>query len=44
MPKSPSPYGTPSVREQPVKVIPNDPQPTVAAALKNSQAVLDKAK
>jgi hypothetical protein len=38
-----SPYGTPAVREQPVKFIPNDPAPTVAGSLKNSQAQVDKA-
>ena len=39
-----SPYGTPSVREQPIKVVPNEPAPTVAQALANSKKQVDQAK
>lgn len=39
-----SPYGTPAVREQPVKIIQNPPASSVSEALANSKKQVDAAK
>ena len=44
MPEKISPYGSLPAREQPVKIIPNDPAPTVAQALTNAKKQVDQAK
>jgi hypothetical protein len=44
MPKKESPYSDAHREQHPMTIVPNDPAPTVAQALKNSQAQIDKAK
>jgi hypothetical protein len=39
-----SPYGSLPAREQPVKIVPNAPAPSVQQALDNAKSQVDKAK
>jgi hypothetical protein len=44
MPERISPYGSLPAREQPVKIVPNEPAPTVAQALANAEKQVKAAK